>query len=290
MGCDWPMLPKQGQWRRWHFAHRPPSEHDCDPDNTLHETAKALVVGGFNAALARDSEYIIERPCVQCGAMLPVNVSVPGNRIVTEAEVVIGTRSDLVVYSGGQPLYILEIVVTHDLEPATLTAYTGSSFPTAIKHFGSFEDLAGLESSFIADESIHWPYQDDLCSTCLCSRKEIKTLQEETKRLRAVKEEAEQRKFNRRRGIIDKALEGMRRGHSEKPLFKPWYYGKPGLFRSDPTPMYPKTQWRVFANAVLLTELGFQQTNPQKPWLFRYQIHKDVPLYADLGGSDVVPI
>ena len=51
--------------------------------------------------------------------------------------------------------------------------------------------------------------------------------------------------------------------------------------------------WRqVFANAVILTELGFIQHNPKKPWLFRYPIHRKqgMWLYADLGESDIVPI
>ena len=63
------------------------------------------------------------------------------------------------------------------------------------------------------------------------------------------------------------------------------------MSRGAQTVMYPKTQYPVFANAIILTELGFEQSNPLKPWLFRYRIHKRVIwLYADLGGSDVVPI
>ena len=75
-------------------------------------------------------------------------------------------------------------------------------------------------------------------------------------------------------------------------LFQPWYFGKPGMRSSGPTPMYPRVQRRVFANAVILTECGFKQHNTEKPWLFRYPIHRGrkVMLYADLGGSDKVPI
>ena len=54
--------------------------------------------------------------------------------------------------------------------------------------------------------------------------------------------------------------------------------------------MYPRTQRQVFANAIILTELGFLQHNLAKPWLFRYHIARGNFLYADLGGSEVIPI
>ena len=51
-----------------------------------------------------------------------------------------------------------------------------------------------------------------------------------------------------------------------------------------PTPMYPRAQRKVFANAIILTDSGSSQHNPQKPWLFRYPIHEkqNVILYTDL--------
>ena len=56
--------------------------------------------------------------------------------------------------------------------------------------------------------------------------------------------------------------------------------------------MFPNTKRKVFANAIILTEVGFRQHNPSKPWLFQFLINKKekVILEADLGGSDVVPI
>ena len=86
--------------------------------------------------------------------------------------------------------------------------------------------------------------------------------------------------------VVDSAVAEMSRNAGAVSPLRPWYMGK------YQTPMPPKTQRRVFANAIILSELGFVQTNPTKPWLFIYSIHKQarVILYADLGGSDVVPI
>ena len=46
----------------------------------------------------------------------------------------------------------------------------------------------------------------------------------------------------------------------------------------------------MFGKAAILTEMDFRQINAQNPWLFLYRFPKGVNLYADLGGSDVVPI
>ncbi len=86
--------------------------------------------------------------------------------------------------------------------------------------------------------------------------------------------------------VVDSAVAKMIRNAGTLTSLRPWYMD------NYQTPMYPRTQRLVFANAIILSELGFVQGNRKKPWLFRYSIHKraGVNLYADLGGSDVVPI
>ena len=90
----------------------------------------------------------------------------------------------------------------------------------------------------------------------------------------------------------------MRRQSGPHAKFHPFYEGKPKDGSVKPTLIFMKTQRKVFANAIILTELGFVQSNPaKKPWLFTKTIHRtpdvrtpDVILYADLGGSNVIPI
>ena len=180
-----------------------------------------------------------------------------------------GTRSDLVVHQEWDTPILLEVVVSHWPESPTLRAYEESGYPVYIKSFRGFGDLENLGGEFFANEVINLP---SICPHC------------ETIRLE------EEKRFERRRGIIDRALSRLMRKPSNKILFSPWYYGKPRDGFDTLTPMFPKTQWPVFANALILAEMEFQQSNPQKPWLFLYQLPKGVRLYADLGSSDVVPI
>lgn len=87
----------------------------------------------------------------------------------------------------------------------------------------------------------------------------------------------------RRTNTIDIVVARINRERRTTPLFRRWTEGKTSS-------MYPKTQRQVFANAIILTELGFLQHNRAKPWLFRYHIAHGNFLYADLGGSEVIPI
>ena len=91
-----------------------------------------------------------------------------------------------------------------------------------------------------------------------------------------------------------RALAKLVRRCSFNPSFKPWYevYKPSWNLVSEPIKMFPRVQKVVFANAIILTELGFEQHNRSKPYLFRYPI-RDKPrvfIYADMGGSDVVKI
>ena len=116
-GCSAPMVAKQGGKRRWHFAHKPPFERCADPDKALHDTAKALIMQGFSGALARQGAYRLGCPCEECGRLVSRNIAVPGANVEAERSVVAGTRSDLVVNQPDRGPVIIEVVVTHDLEP-----------------------------------------------------------------------------------------------------------------------------------------------------------------------------
>lgn len=143
-----------------------------------------------------------------------------------------------------------------------------------------WDSLGELHTGLIADEAINVP--EVLCSSC----KDEKRRAEEEQALR-------QETLQRLMRIIDAAAQKLVRRRSPTPKFRPWYQVyKPNWGTGRPVQMYLKTQRPVFASAIILTELGFAQRNPTKLHLFSYQIRSRsrIVLYADLGGSDVVPI
>ena len=124
LGCEEQMIPRQGKIKRHHFAHKAGMER-CDPDNALHETAKAAICQGFLTAQEGGTSYLLKFSCARCGEPIPTNAALPGASIATERAAVDGTRSDLVITKkdGKSPRIIIEIVVHHDLEIETANRY-----------------------------------------------------------------------------------------------------------------------------------------------------------------------
>ena len=127
LGCDQEMIPRKGRIKKHHFAHKADLEQ-CNPDNALHETAKAAICQGFLTALEDYKSYPVKFPCDRCRKPIPVNVAVEGAGIATERTAIKGTRSDLVITKddGRSPRVIIEIVVHHDLDVDTEEKYKGS--------------------------------------------------------------------------------------------------------------------------------------------------------------------
>ena len=153
------MVARHGVKRQWHFAHKPPFERCADPDKALHDTATAMIVRGFYDALDHQSEYLLGCPCAECGRTVSRNIAVPGSSVETEESVVVGTRSDLVVGQTGRGPVVIEIVVTHDLEPEAHEAYTESAVPV-LKVRPTWDTLTQLESGVITDETLNVPNSD----------------------------------------------------------------------------------------------------------------------------------
>ena len=258
-----------------HFRHTDP-EVRCDPDAALHTYAIKMIQQTHNVAQERGIQYMLTRPCREGGYRHCQNFATEidlaeGWECADEESIVPHTRTDLAfTHSDGRQIAV-EIVNTHEMEPETESAYRSAGVPVAIVRV-EWETIRDLLNGLDIHSSRN--FDKDVCDECGQRQKESAD------------------RLDRRRRTVDIVLSRMDRRRSSKPLFRPWYYGKPGMFSDSPTPMYPRTQRQVFANAIILTELGFIQHNPQKPWLFRYPIHEkqNVILYADLGGSDVVPI
>ena len=258
-----------------HFRHTAP-EVRCDPDAALHTYAIKMIQQAHADAQESEVEYMLMRPCRECEYLHCQNYATELDlaeswECAVETSIAPHTRTDLAFTHPDGRQIAVEVVNTHDMEPETEAAYKRAGVPVAIVRV-EWETIGGLLDGLAIRSSRN--FGSDMCDECEHKQKAVAD------------------RLDRRRHTVDIVLSKMNRRRSSKPLFRPWYYGKPKLFSDAPTPMYPRTQRKVFANAIILTELGFVQHNPQKPWLFRYPIHEkqNVILYTDLGGSDVVPI
>ena len=279
--CGEQMIAKMGEKNAYHFAHKGKvCQPQPDPDNYLHRVAQDKILAGFRDAQDTSDKYLLGVQCAKCAKVVAVNVAASSARIDKERVVVEGTRSDIVVEDAHGKQTIIEIINTHDLEKGTQSRYVSSGIPI-FKRNVSWETIGELDKQVIADEVLN---VDEVCADC----RQRQSKAEERQRL-------EREALERRKKVIDAALKKLDRKPSSTPSFSTWFeVSKTGWALSiRPVRMYPKTQRLVFANAIILTELGFKQHNSQKPYLFSFVIRRGKPhivLYADLGGSDVVHI
>ena len=212
-----------------------------------------------------------------CSGQISKNIALQSSEIHKELSVIPNTRSDLVLINSSNPIVILEVVNTHKLDAETKELYQRSKIPVCIKNL-TWDNLHELSTKFIADESLNVESQT-LCTQCVHRKESFES---------ECKKRKQEQKL--RRQIIDSAVERLARIKYRKPQFQPWYKVKRDNWRRE-IRMYQNIQLLVFANAIILTELGFKQHNPRKPWLFRFRIHKSGKyIYADLGGSEDDPI
>ena len=164
LGCEAEMIPRMGRIKRHHFAHKAGPEQ-CNPDNALHETAKAAICQGFLSAVQMGREYFVRFPCSRCDEPIGVSVASEGAAIATERSVVQGTRSDLVITKadGKTPRVIVEIVVHHDVEESTEERYRGSG-TAVIKIRPAWETVDNLREQVFADEILN--VDDTVCRGC----------------------------------------------------------------------------------------------------------------------------
>ena len=195
LGCSALMVPRKGAIRRWHFAHKPPFTQCADPDKALHRTAVAMIFWGFTNALQKQTEYHLGCPCEQCDRTVSCNVAVPSAKVERERSIVAGTRSDLVISQPGKGPVVIEVVVTHDLEPEAHESYTESGIHVFKVH-PSGDTLSDLESSVITDDTLNVPTV--LCASCKDAAERQRKQQEEALK-RAEREKAERVKVARQR-------------------------------------------------------------------------------------------
>lgn len=259
------MVARKGTKRAWHFAHKPPLSECADPARALHETAKAMIVQGFTAALTRRGEYRAGFCCEDCGIPATWNIARPGSSITPECAIVEGTRSDIVIDRATKGSLIVEVVVTHEIEDATRLRYERAELPVFVVH-PQWDTIAELAYTLIADDVIN--IASVRCPDCQQNRKRRK------------------RELTEALSWARKMLKGLDTSpaRTPEPQLRLWCHDKFGQ------KLYPRVRRAVHQNARRLRRLGFVQSE-RKPWLLMFRLpERHGVVFANFGSTEEVPI
>ncbi len=112
--CKRPVLARKGSVVRHHFAHYGGGE--CSPETVLHQVGKRLLKARISRHLERGRPLQLRWKCRFCPETHEGDLLKLARRVDVE-KVLDGCRPDLVLSDGGgNPLAVLEIVVTHSPE------------------------------------------------------------------------------------------------------------------------------------------------------------------------------
>ena len=260
IGCKQRAVARQGSKNTWHFAHYAGAD-DCEPDGALHSAAQEVIRAALTRAAQRGEAYEVRLPCSACSKLRPFPLAEPGLTVEAERSLVPHTRSDLVVYRPEQSPVVIEVVVTHDLEPETASRYEDAG-TTVFVVKPAWDTLRHLERGVTPDRSMGVrPVQCDEC-----------------------------RRAERRRAKLEKWAAGKLSWLDARVAFdgldlpfRPWHHDRFGRA------LYFGVREHLHAAALILTELGFRQTRG-KPWLFWFRITPDCIVFANFGSTEVIPI
>lgn len=129
VGCGTSVIMKAGQHNRPHFAHE--AAVACTGGETaLHSTAIRVLRAGILAAVESKRAFPLALHCRTCMAEREADLARVAHDCRVDEPLERGIRPDLLMVSGtGKPLYVIEVVVTHEPEEPALQLYRDLDLP-----------------------------------------------------------------------------------------------------------------------------------------------------------------
>ena len=113
-------------------------------------------------------------------------------------------------------------------------------------------------------------------------QRENEEKQARTRALLLAAEDAYQGKFKEWAARVESCMAGMDREQQTEPRFTRWIQEIYDPL-DNPLEINAETREQIFANAIILTEIGFRQNQGDAPEEFRYDIPGGIILHTDLG-------
>jgi hypothetical protein len=247
-----------GKVRR-HFAHRVRVQGTCSHESAIHAAAKQAICDAFAAAKATGGSYRLLWTCPGCETPKDADLVRICDRVTPETELVAGVISDLAF--DGTRRFAVEVVVTHAPEPQALARYEAASVPVFLIE-PTWDAIAQLADCIRTDGS-HF-VSVEKCSECRSRRDALEARAREQESVLA----------RLRRSLVQLVASSLPRA---------WNTDKRG------NGLYSRIAATINDTGRRLCNAGFRQAQ-QKPWLFVLQVNGIGAFFANLGGTEEVPI
>ena len=164
--CKFGLVAKNaGTHKTHHFAHAGAGDNAGACEGWLHGTAKWLLYERIQDALADGSRILIQWKCQNCPCLHKGNL-LKGVTTIRKEAVVPGAniRPDILLEKDGQPVKLVEIVVTHPPEAHVYEYARAKRIPLVVFELKDASGCDALQSAPTLDVQIK-----DTCDTCRCS-------------------------------------------------------------------------------------------------------------------------
>ena len=277
LGCDGPMLYRQGKSMRSHFAHRI-STNSCSPSDAHRVMSKYVVCEAVSEAIAGQIPYEIMQTCENCeaplmSAVLSFNVNL---HAVVDYSVAPGLSVSVAIVENNLARAGLDIVSEMPVSAVIEEKYQSGNMTTPVYiHEFEFSKKDELQHKFIAGAVVNALKLK--CSNCAMEESPAEPdIEEYSTSSPVILEETEVPLVS----VADPDVSPI----EQKLPFRPWVKDARGrLIRA-------RIRERIYASALLLTQIGFRQsTRCDRPYVFSFREAGQI-LFANFSAPYQPPV
>ena len=269
-GCEHRLVAVKGAHRAHHFRHY--EDVDCEPGRTIHNLAIRAILDGWRSARSEGRAYRLVIPCEMCGAGIEIlDAAADFSDARAEVSVVSGTRSDVAFFGDAVEPMVVEVIVTHSMEPETLAAYLDAGLDFRLIEIERDDEarVQRLRRELLVDND------GRRCGDCMgAERREA----ERAARIERARADGA--------ALADAAFDRLRREPAAKD-------GSPKPIEHLRDGRISDRQRRFCAVAAkALMRMGFKQMNVEKPYLFKRKMlfgeRSERSVWAELARTEMI--
>ena len=151
--CDQPFILRQGQRKRPHFAHKALTTN-CTPETALHHGFKTLLFERIQHHIEQRSPLEFEWKCDKCHGSHRGNLIKKAASVALEHSLGSRTPDIALLNEAGNPVAVIEVVVTHAPDPEAMVYYGNNNIPVILYALRSDTEMNRIDYPILQPDSV----------------------------------------------------------------------------------------------------------------------------------------